>query len=340
MMKRIAKYLSPLLLAFAIASAGFSQENQTPPPPVIYQGIAFPELPYESFFVSLAPEGLHEANMHYMAGGDPEADPILFIHGNPTWSYLWRNIMPHLESRGRVIAIDLIGMGMSDKPEIGYSFGDHAAYLEAFIDELALEDITLVIQDWGSGLGLDYAARNPERIKGIALFEAMLPPAQPIVSAELAEPTRQFIMGLRTPGVGEVMALSQNVFIEGFMVPPAGAFFGLSEEELNAYRAPFPTPESRMAAWRWPNEIPIDGAPIETLEIVTSFHAWLEQTDVPVLYMFGNEGGLHRAGTVPWLEANVENVTTTWIGAAGHFAQEDQPDAIGAAISVWYQFID
>ena len=339
-MKRFATYLGMLLVTGVLTSVVYAQENQDPPPPRIYQGLEFPELPYESFFVSLAPEGLPEATMHYMAGGDPEADPILFIHGNPTWSYLWRNIMPHVESQGRVIAIDLIGMGMSDKPDIGYFFREHAAYLEAFVDELGLENITLVIQDWGSGLGLDYAARNPERIKGIALFEAMLPPAQPIASAELAESTRQFIMGLRTPGVGEVLAMSQNVFVENFMVSPAGAFFGLSEEELNAYRAPFPTPESRLPVWRWPNEIPIDGSPTETLEIITSFHRFLERTDLPMLYMFGNEGGLHRSGTVARLEANVDNVVTTWIGAAGHFAQEDQPDAIGAAISVWYQFID
>ena len=189
-MKRIATAATVALLAALFAAFGSAQEGQTPPPPVVYEGLGFPTLPYPSHYLTLAPEGLPEATMHYMEGGDPEADPILFIHGNPTWSYLWRNVMPHLENQGRVIAIDLIGMGMSDKPEIGYFFRDHAAYVEAFIDELGLTDITLVIQDWGSGLGLDYASRNPERIRGIALFEAILPPAQPIASAELADETR------------------------------------------------------------------------------------------------------------------------------------------------------
>ena len=133
--------------------------------------------------------------------------------------------------------------------------------------------------------------------------------------------------------------MNQNVFVEVFMTGPGGAFFGLTEEELNAYRAPFPTPGTRLPVWRWPNEIPIDGSPAGMVELVTSWFDWLEGSDVPVLYMYGNEGGLHRAGTVPWLEEYVDNLTTTWIGDAGHFAQEDQPDALGAAISVWHQFI-
>ena len=339
LIKLFALLLSPSLLF----STSFSQDGQTPPPPVIYERLEFPKLPYKSFFVSLAPEGLPTANMHYMEGGDPEADPILFIHGNPTWSYLWRNIMPYLENQGRVIAIDLIGMGMSDKPEIGYFFREHAAYVEAFINALELDNITLVIQDWGSGLGLDYATRNPERVKAIAMFEAVLPPVQPMSAssiANLSEDTKAFITTIRTPGLGEAILMGQNAFVEGFMTSAGGTAFGLSEEELNAYRAPFPTPESRLPAWRWPNEIPVDGSPKDTFEAITASHTYLQYTDTPVLYMWGNAGGLHTPETIAWLEENVDNLTATYIGPAGHFAQEDQPDAIGAAISVWYQFID
>lgn len=339
-MKTLLKITSILVALSFFSALAAGQENQTPPPPVIYEGLEFPELPYESQFIPLAPEGLPEATMHFMEGGDPEADPILFIHGNPTWSYLWRNIMPHLESQGRVIAIDLIGMGMSDKPEIGYYFREHAAYLDAFVEKMMLENITLVIQDWGSGLGLDYANRNPEKIKAIALFEAILPPVHPLSLDVLTEDTREFLMAMRTPGLGEALIMGQNMFIEGYMAGPGGAYFGLTEEELNAYRAPFPNPESRLPTWRWPNEIPVDGQPADVYERITSFHEYLAATDIPVLYMWGNAFGLHRPETNVWLEANVDNLTKTWIGAAGHFAQEDQPDAIGAAISVWYQFID
>ena len=329
------------LIAFVvISSMVLAQETQEPPPPIVYEGLEFPELPYESFFVPLAPEGLPEASMHFMEGGDPSADPILFIHGNPTWSYLWRNIMPHLESQGRVIAIDLMGMGMSDKPDMGYYFRDHAAYLEAFVDTLMLENITFVIQDWGSGLGLDYAARHPDKVKGIAMFEAVIPPLLPGALSDASEGIQDFFTNLRTPGLGEMLAISQNIFVEGVMPTPLGTAFGLSDEELNAYRAPYPTPESRFVTWRWPQEVPWDGEPSDVTARVSYYVAYLQRTETPVLYLWGNPGALHTPDTIPWLEANVANLTTTFIGTAAHFAQEDQPDAIGAAVSTWYQFID
>ena len=338
-MKSPLRILSAVLVFALLSNLALAQQDQTPLPPVIYEGLEFPELPYPSSFVSLAPEGLPEANMHYMEGGNPDADPILFLHGNPTWSYLWRNIMPHLEDQGRVIAPDLMGMGMSDKPEIGYFFREHADYLDAFINALELDNITLVIQDWGSGLGLDYANRNPDRIKAIALFEAILPPVHPLSLDVLTPDTREFLMAMRTPGMGEALIMGQNMFVEGYMAGPGGAYFGLTEEELNAYRAPFPTPESRLPAWRWPNEIAVDGQPADVYERITSFHEYLASTGIPVLYMWGNAEGLHRPETNVWLDEHVDNLTRTWIGLAGHFAQEDQPNAIGAAISVWYQFI-
>ena len=339
-MKTFRQNLAVLLLFTLLTPFAAAQDSQTPPPPIVYEDIDFPELPYPSKFCELTPEGLPAARMHYMEGGDPDADPIVFIHGNPTWSYLWRNIMPHLETQGRVIAIDLIGMGMSDRPDISYRFVDHAAYVEAFIEELELDNITFVIQDWGSALGLDYAARHPEKVKGIALFEAILPPLFPSPLASASPELQEFFTALRSPGIGEELALNQNIFVEGVMPTPLGTSFGLSEDELNAYRAPYPTPESRLPTLVWPREVPWDNTPSDVTVRVLSYNRYLRTTDTPILYLWGTPGALHTPETIPWLESNVANLTTTFIGTASHFAQEDQPDAIGAAVATWIQFID
>lgn len=327
----------PDVIGREIAAWLVRQAEGASPEPMVYEGLEFPGLPYPSSFVTLEPKGLPAAKMHYMEGGDPDADPILFIHGNPTWSYLWRDVMPHLENQGHVIALDLIGMGMSDKPDIDYFFFEHALYVEAFIEELGLENITFVIQDWGSGLGLDYAARNPEKVKGIALFEAIIPPLFPSPLAEASPELQEFFTNLRTPGLGEELAMNQNIFVEGVLPTPLGTAFGLSEDELNAYRVPFPTPESRFPVWRWPQELPWDDTPADVTARVNAYAAYLQRTETPVLYLWGEPGALHTPETIPWLEQRVNNLSVTFIGTAGHFAQEDQPDALGAAISTWYQ---
>ena len=285
------------------------------------------EFPFESRYIEV-----FGSKMHYIDEG--EGDPILFIHGNPTSSYLWRNVVPYVSDDARVIAVDLIGMGKSDKPDIDYSFVDHAKYLEAFIEELELKNVTLVIHDWGSGLGFNYAANNEENIKGIAFMEALLMP-MPSYDAMPSQETIQTFKDFRTPGVGEEMIMNQNIFVEQIL--PSMIIRELSEEEFNHYSEPFPTPESRKPVWKWPNEIPIGGEPKNMQDIVSSYNQWLLTSEIPKLMIYATPGILGNEMAVQWAEANLMNLETVHIGPGLHFIQEDNPDAIGEAISDWYQ---
>jgi len=286
------------------------------------------EFPFESKYVEVL-----GSKMHYIDEG--EGDPVLFLHGNPTSSYLWRNVIPYVADDGRAIAVDLIGMGKSDKPDIDYRFVDHAKYLEAFIEELELKNITLVIHDWGSGLGFNYAMNNEDNIKGIAFMEALLMPLswESFQSDEMRETFQNF----RTPGVGEEMIMNQNIFVEQLL--PSMILRELSEEEFNYYSEPYPTPESRKPVWKWPNEIPIDGEPADVHEIITNYNAWLQETEVPKLLIHATPGIIITEPVVEWSKENLKNLETVDIGEGIHYIQEDNPDAIGEAISDWYQTI-
>jgi len=209
-----------------------------------------PDFPYQSHYVDAL-----GSKMHYIDEGT--GDPILFLHGNPTSSYLWRNIIPHLGSLGRCVAPDLIGMGKSDKPDIEYRFFDHVKYVEGFIEKLGLRNITLVIHDWGSALGFHYASRHEKNIKAIAFMEAILMPipgweAMPDGSAEM-------FRAFRTPEVGRDLIVNQNIFVE--QVIPGSIVRKLTEAEMDHYREPFKDPATRKPVWRWPNEIPVAGEP-------------------------------------------------------------------------------
>jgi len=286
------------------------------------------DFPFESKYVEVL-----GSKMHYIDEG--EGDPILFIHGNPTSSYLWRNIIPYVTDDGRAIAVDLIGMGQSDKPDIDYRFVDHAKYLDAFIEELELENITLVIHDWGSGLGFNYAMQNEDNIKGIAFMEAFL---IPITWDEFPAEFRETFQMFRTPGIGEDMIMTQNIFIEQIL--PGSMLREITEEEMNYYREPYPTVESRKPVWVWPNEIPIDGEPADVHEIVANYNKWLQETEVPKILFYVNPGVLVPAPMVEWSKVNLKNLETIYVGEGIHFIQEDHPHAIGEALSDWYQTIN
>jgi haloalkane dehalogenase len=208
------------------------------------------EFPFASKFVEV--EG---SRMHYVEEGS--GDPVLFLHGNPTSSYLWRNIIPYAARVGRAVAPDLIGMGRSDKPDIDYSFFDHVRYVDGFIDALDLRDITFVVHDWGSALGFHYARRHERNVKGIAFMEAIL---RPYTWNDWPEQARGLFQAFRTPETGWDLIANRNVFVEDVL--PGSVVRKLTDEEMDRYRAPFPTPESRKPVWRWPNEIPVDGQPI------------------------------------------------------------------------------
>ena len=282
--------------------------------------------PFESKYVEIL-----GSKMHYIEEGS--GDPILFLHGQPTSSYLWRNIIPHLSPLGRCIAPDLIGFGKSDKPDIEYRFFDHVDYIEGFIEALGLQHVTLVIHDWGSGLGLHYARRNEENIKGIAMMEAVLMsvPSWDEFPQEMREIFEQF----RTPEVGWDLLVNQNVFVESIL--PGAIVRDLSEEEMNVYRAPFVEVADRKPIWRWPNELPIAGEPADVVEAIDEYSAWLQQSELAKILFHGTPGILIPPEMVEWCKASLPNLKTVDIGPGLHYLQEDNPHLIGAELAAWYQ---
>ena len=259
-----------------------------------------------------------------------EGDPIVFLHGNPTSSYLWRNVMPRLRGEGRLLAPDLIGMGRSAKPALDYSFADHARHLDAWFDALGLENVTLVVHDWGSALGFHWAASHPDRVAGIAFMEAIV---KPLSWDEWPEASRKVFRGFRTPGVGEELVLDKNVFVE--RVLPGSILRKLSAEEMEAYRAPFPTRESRRPVWRWPNQIPLDGEPAEVVSVVEAYGRYLAESPVPKLLLAFEPGAILGPAIVDWCAATFRNLEVRHLGAGSHFVQEDAPEAIGDAVKDW-----
>lgn len=316
-----------LALALALSANGLVAAQ--PSEPVVYEAIEFPALPYASRWIEV-----NGAKMHYMEAGDPAGSPVLLLHGNPTWSYLWRNIMPHLEDSGRLIALDLIGMGKSDKPDIGYTFVEHRDYLWRFIELMRLENLTLVVHDWGSGLGFDYARNHPDNIAGIAFMEALLAPF-PGFDEMPGEGSAMIQLIRSEDGSAEFALLGQNMFVEQFL--PSAIMRQLSEEEMNAYRAPFPKPETRLPVLVWPRQIPVGGAPADTQEIVAAYAAWLPQSAIPKLLLHADPGAMIPMPAVTMLQNSYKNLETVAVGPGIHFIQEDQPDAIGIAIADWLE---
>jgi haloalkane dehalogenase len=260
-----------------------------------------------------------------------EGSPVLFVHGNPTSSYLWRNVIPHVSGSARCIAIDLIGMGRSDKPDVEYRFLDHSRYFEGAVAALGLEDVTLVLHDWGSALGFHYARRNEDNVRGLVFMEAIL---GPVPSWDTFPPqARELFQSFRTPDVGWELIARQNMFVE--QVLPGSVLRTLSDEEMERYREPFPDEQSRKPLWRWPNEIPIAGEPADVAELVTAYARWLQQTEIPKLLFHADPGALIPPPAVEWARAALPNFETVDLGAGVHFLQEDHPHAIGREIARW-----
>ena len=268
--------------------------------------------------------------MHYIDVG--HGDPVLFLHGNPTSSYLWRNIIPHLSGQARCIAPDLIGMGKSDHPDIPYRYDDQYHYVKGFVEALGLgSNVTLVIHDWGSGLGFRWAHEHEDRVKGIAFMEAML---EPLSWSKLPTDAKVAIRMMRTPGIGWLMASVGNLFIKKML--PDMVHRDLDDEAKAYYASAFPTVSSRKAVRQWPSEIPIDGKPADNFATIDAFSKWLQHTELPKLLFHGSPGGVIRPEDVePWRE-KLANLRTVDIGDGLHFIQEDNPDLIGSELSNWY----
>ncbi len=269
-----------------------------------------------------------DTEMAYVDNG--AGDPIVFLHGNPTSSYLWRNVIPHVAGQSRCLAPDLVGMGDSGKsPGGNYRFVDHARYLDAWFEALGLSrNVVLVVHDWGSALGFHWARRHPERMKGVAYMEAIV---RPVTWQEWPEAARKVFQGMRSPG-GEEMVLQKNVFVERIL--PASVIRGLTAEEMERYRTPYrEAGESRRPTLTWPREIPVDGEPADVVRIVQEYGDWLSKSPIPKLFVNADPGsilvGAQRDFCRRW--PNQQEVTVT----GSHFVQEDSPDEIGRALAAF-----
>lgn len=273
--------------------------------------------------------------MTYREGG--AGAPLVFLHGNPTSSRVWRNVLPHVAERARCLAPDLIGMGDSGKPDIAYRFADHARYLDAWFDALGLREVVLVGYDWGGALAMDWAGRHPGRVRGLVVFETFL---RPMEWDEWSPRGAELFRALRTPGVGERMVLEENQFLARSL--SNGIARRLGSDESAAYYAPYPEPTSRRPLLQWPREIPIGGEPADVHAVVTRYDAWLASTPtVPKLLLtFDSPAGHQPSPTgspamIQWARAHVAALEVIALGPAGHHAPEDAPREIGEAIFAW-----
>jgi haloalkane dehalogenase len=269
--------------------------------------------------------------------GDGDAPVALFLHGNPTSSYIWRNIMPLVAPVARCIAPDLIGFGQSGKPDIAYSFADQAHYLDALIGRLGIGSAYLVAQDWGTALAFHLAARRPDFVRGLAFMEFIrpLPSWDDFHQSDTARGTfRKF----RTAGEGEAMILDGNAFVE--RVLPGSILRKLGEEEMAAYRAPFPTRESRRPVLALPRQLPIAGEPADVDQAMEAAHAALAASTYPKLLFVGEPGALVSPAFARKFAATLRNVAVVNLGPGMHYLQEDHPDSIGRTVAGWIAGIE
>ena len=283
--------------------------------------------PYEKRRVSVL-----ESEMAYVDVGESTGATVVFLHGNPTSSYLWRNVIPHVSPQARCIAPDLMGMGDSGKlPASAYGYAEHARYLEAFLNAVAPEGkLVFVVHDWGSGLGLDWCRRHADRVAGIALMEFIFPfPTW----EEFPEEARDLFKAYRSPDTGRKMLIEENQFIE--QVLPNGIVRPMTDAEMNVYRKPFLKPEDREPVYRFPNDFPIAGEPAGVFQTAETYHAWLLASTLPKLYFWASPGGLILEPKAKWYSENLRNTRSVHLGPGRHFVQEDNPHLIGREVAAW-----
>lgn len=269
------------------------------------------------------------SHMAYRDAGPKDAPIALFLHGNPTSSYIWRHIIADVSPVARCIAPDLIGLGQSGKPDIEYRLMDHIRYLDAFIDALEISSAYIVAQDWGTALAFERAARRPEFVRGLAFME-FIRPLESWDEFHQAPAARELFQKFRTPGIGEKLILEDNVFVE--RVIPGSVKRQLAEEEMAAYRAPFPTPESRRPVWRFPNEMPIAGQPADVAALLDNAHAALRESTYPKVLFVGEPGALVSPEFARRFVSTLHNCEIVQLGAGAHYLQEDHPLAIAAGV--------
>lgn len=268
-----------------------------------------------------------DSTMYYEDLGE-EGVPVVFLHGNPTSSYLWSNVLSKIGVSGRLLAPDLIGMGSSGKPDIPYHFDDHARYLDAWFEALELDRVVLVGHDWGGALAFDWAARHPGRIRGVAFMEAII---RPLSWDEFPAPARPRYEALRAPGIGERLALDDNVVIQSM-----NTLTRLSDADMEAYRRPYPTRESRRPLLEWTRAIPFDGEPADVARRLKAYGEWLASSQDVAKLLLTFEGTVSVGpDMIRWCAQHIASLETDNCGPAGHQAPHDQPETIAAAITAW-----
>ncbi|TDD07691.1 haloalkane dehalogenase [Nonomuraea deserti] len=260
--------------------------------------------------------------------------PMVFLHGNPTSSHLWRHVLPALGGPGRRLAPDLIGMGRSGKPPTDYTFADHARYLDAWFDGLGLDQVVLVGHDWGGALAFDWAARHPGRVRGVAFTEAIV---KPMSWEEFPEGGRPIFQAIKTEGVGESLILDDARYLERTM--PATVATPLGEDDIAAYTRPYPTRESRLPLLRWARSMPLGGEPADVVARAEAYGAWLAASvDVPKLMLTFEPGPGTMLGPelIGWCADTIAGLELRHHDAvAGHHTPEDQPALIAKTIAEW-----
>ena len=273
-----------------------------------------------------------DSHLSYSENG--RGSPVVFLHGNPVSSYVWRNVIPHVSPHARCLAPDLIGMGLSGRPDIAYRFADHSRYLDAWFEALNLRDVVLVGYDWGGALAMDWASRHPEEVRGLVVFETFL---RPMHWSAWPEQGRKLFQALRTPGVGEKLVLEENEFLARSLAN--GVRTGLSEADKAVYHSPYTTRESRRPLLQWTREIPIDGEPADAAATVERYGEWLSAShDTPKLMLtVDTPSPLAGPEIIAWARASVAALEVVNVGPAGHHAPEDAPHEIGAAVGSWME---
>lgn len=269
--------------------------------------------------------------LHYVEQGTGQ--PVVFLHGNPTWSYTWRNIIPALSDSARCIAVDLIGMGRSDKPEIGYTFAEHVDYITRFIGQLGLRDVVLVGHDWGVAIGLQYAFQHPENVRGICMIEPQaLAPCEDWGDFSPPEAVELF-QTLRDPEQGWPFMRDNSVFIEGMTRSVTSR--PITVEEQDYYREPFINPDNRKPMWVFPNQIPVGGEPREVVQAVDARNEWFTRSAMPKLLLYATPGCNVREPQIDWCSSHLANLTTAYVGEGYHYLTEENPRGIGTELRRW-----
>lgn len=283
------------------------------------------DLDYSSHYIDVL-----GSKMHYLDVG--QGNPVLFLHGVPTWSYLWRNIIPAFEDHARCIAPDLIGFGKSDKPEIEYRVFDHIRYIEAFIQALNLKNITLVLHGWGSVIGFHYAMKYPENVKGLIFVEAYLRPFDDWT--ELSLPVQELAHVLNLPDGGYDLVMNENYFVN--RVLPASTIRAYTEKELNYYREPFKSPGSCKPIWQFVKDAPVPGGAQDVIDLISDYTHKLKSSPIPKLMVYAVPGFITSMSTVRWAVENLPNISAIDMGDALHYVPEGNPLSLRQAMRDWF----